>query len=149
MIAFVLSAWMGWSILLPDRPNPLDPFVKISYPLPRTLTESNTRYGKGALDLCFLSFYVIVFSFTRQASFEYLIKPLARYHNLRSETKMLRFQEQAYTCLYMGFFATVGLVRGPLRSQFDLRGRRSGSCPTCQPGGTRPSSSGSATRTGA
>jgi acyl-CoA-dependent ceramide synthase len=107
----VVSAYISWNVLLPQTTNPLAPFVRISYPLPRTLGESAQHYDKGSLDICFLAFYVVAFSFTRQSITEYIVKPFGRYHGIRSETKTARLMEQGYTFIYFLVFGSLGLVR--------------------------------------
>lgn len=90
--------------------NPLSAFLFISYPLEPKLGEVGQRYGKGILDLEFLAFYIIVFSFLRQAVTEYLIRPLANSLGLKTNLKQLRFMEQAYAIIYNVVSGGVGLV---------------------------------------
>jgi hypothetical protein len=172
IIAAVLALYFGWEVLLPDRTNPFGPFVKISYPMPLTPEDrahapaaearplakimGDQRYGKGPLDLCFLAFYVVVFSFIRQSSTEYFWRRLARKLGIRGEKKMLRFMEQGYALEYFSVFGALGVVR----SRFFLRcvcllyieiasPPNSSSCRHNRPGGTKPGNSGSAIPTGA
>ncbi|KAI8447293.1 TLC domain-containing protein [Phakopsora pachyrhizi] len=92
--------------------NPISVFIKISYELPQTAEEeanADQRYGKGLKDLPFLAFYVIVFSFLRQAVIEYFVKPYATWLGLRG-TKLQRFVDQGYAIFYWGSSTIIGLV---------------------------------------
>ncbi|TNY17197.1 longevity assurance proteins LAG1/LAC1 [Rhodotorula diobovata] len=90
--------------------NPLTPLLWISYALPPIPGDaSSTRYGKGPKDLLFLGFYIIVFSFVRQALTEYLLRPLARALGLKTEGKITRFMEQAYAVVYFSWSGAFGL----------------------------------------
>ncbi|PKI82748.1 sphingosine N-acyltransferase [Malassezia vespertilionis] len=67
------------------------------------------RYGKGWLDLCFIAYFVIVFSFLRQLLTVYCFKPLGAYLGLRTEVKQVRFAEQGYALFYWGLASVFGL----------------------------------------
>ena len=67
------------------------------------------RYQKGYDDLCFLVFYVIVFSLIRQTSTLYVFKPFAKWWGIKPESKQERFTEQGYAVLYWGTAAAFGL----------------------------------------
>ncbi|CAH7665832.1 TRAM1-like protein-domain-containing protein [Phakopsora pachyrhizi] len=89
-----LQSWISY--------NPIPVFIKISYKLPQTAEEeanADQRYGKGLKDLPFLAFYVIVFSFLRQAVIKYFVKPYATWLGLRG-TKLQRFADQGYAIFY-------------------------------------------------
>lgn len=116
MIGIVLALWLSWSFLLPDIDNPFAAAVLISYPLPRKLSESRVYYTYGYRDVAFLAFYVIVFSFVRQASTEYIVAPIAKAGGIKKGGKMLRFMEQGYAVLYFSVFGALGVVR---RGAFD------------------------------
>jgi len=110
LISMVLAAWAGLELTLPaGSGNPLSPLLLISYPLERRAGEDEQRFGKGTKDLAFLLFYIVVFSFLRQAITEYLIRPLAHRLGLKSETKTQRFMEQAYGIIYWGSSGSLGL----------------------------------------
>jgi acyl-CoA-dependent ceramide synthase len=112
---------------LPSYPNPFRSFVKISYSMPVTPEDlahapaaearplakivDEARYGKGPLDLCFLAFYVVVFSFIRQSSTEYFWRPLGRRLGIKGEKKLLRFMEQGYALEYFSVSGLLGVVR--------------------------------------
>ncbi|GAA5995755.1 uncharacterized protein JCM10292_004725 [Rhodotorula paludigena] len=110
VICTVLAAWQGLEHLLPEgQRNPLTPLVTISYALPPIPGDDHVRYGKGPLDLAFLAFYIVVFSFLRQSITEYLIRPLASQLGLRTEGKITRFMEQAYAVVYFSASGAFGL----------------------------------------
>jgi acyl-CoA-dependent ceramide synthase len=149
MILAVLAAWASWAVLLPDRENPFSAAVLISYPLPRRLGEDRTYYTYGYRDVAFLAFYVIAFSFFRQASTEYIVAPIGRAGGIRREIKLLRFMEQGYAALYFSIFGTFGIVRArrsALRAR--VRASHSTSCAACPHGGSKRATSGPSTRIG-
>ena len=67
------------------------------------------RYGKGWLDVCFMAFYIIVFSFLRQVITGHIFKPLAAHWNIKLENKQIRFAEQGYALTYWGIMGAVGV----------------------------------------
>lgn len=114
MIGVFVACWAAWQLLLDSYiSNPLTPFLIISYPLPQLPSDGRQLYGKGWLDLCFLLFYVVFFSFVRQAVTEWIVRPVARWFNLRSESKTLRFMEQGYAFIYFSFFSAFCYVSRP------------------------------------
>ncbi|GAA5846750.1 hypothetical protein JCM11251_004224, partial [Rhodosporidiobolus azoricus] len=108
VILAVVAAWAALERFAPGA-NPLSPLLFISYPLAREPGDEAQRYGKGPLDLAFLSFYIIVFSFFRQSITEFLIRPFARSLGLKSESKVVRFMEQAYAVVYFSASGAFGL----------------------------------------
>lgn len=121
LIAATVGAWAvlerttassSSSAAVSADPNPLSPLVRISYALPPIPGDaSSVRYGKGPKDLVFLAFYIVVFSFVRQALTEYLLRPLAKALGLKTEGKITRFMEQAYAVVYFSWSGAFGLVR--------------------------------------
>ncbi|GAA6022885.1 hypothetical protein JCM10207_001434, partial [Rhodosporidiobolus poonsookiae] len=109
----IVATVLAWAALERVRPanNPLTPLLFISYPLPHEAGDvaDAQRYGKGPLDLAFLAFYIIVFSFVRQSITEFLIRPFARSLGLKSESKVVRFMEQAYAVVYFTASGSFGL----------------------------------------
>ncbi|KAF8600155.1 longevity assurance proteins LAG1/LAC1 [Ceratobasidium sp. AG-I] len=88
--------------------NPFTSLLFISYYLPES-SPSDPRYGKGFLDLAFVGYYVIFFSFIRQSVTIYIIVPIARGLGVKRATKLDRFAEQGYAVLYFGIFGSLGL----------------------------------------
>ncbi|KAK4705196.1 hypothetical protein P7C70_g1009, partial [Phenoliferia sp. Uapishka_3] len=71
--------------------NPLSHALFISHPLPPLPSDEGiTRYGKGFLDIAFLAFYIVVWSFIRQGVTEYILRPLAKWAGLKSDAKQVR-----------------------------------------------------------
>jgi len=66
-------------------------------------------YGKGARDFAFVSFYIIVLSFTREFVMQQFLRPIAILAGIKSRQKQSRFMEQFYTALYFGIFGPFGL----------------------------------------
>ncbi|PWN49645.1 LAG1-domain-containing protein [Violaceomyces palustris] len=133
---FVL-AYLNWNFFTPDTPNPFRPFLFLSHQVdptsvllssksvtqaadsfrialrsfgsPSSTPTELLRYQKGYLDLCFLAFYVVVFSFIRQTTTIYMFKPFAKWWGIKGEAKQSRFTEQGYSFLYWGTSASLGL----------------------------------------
>lgn len=132
LILLIGSAYSLWelyhhSIPTPSpssvSPNPFAALLFISYPLlpslapdgtiPKDGTTTNAggiRYDKGPQDALFLAFYIIVFSFLRQAITEFGVRPLAVKLGVRGESKLKRFMEQGYALCYFLASASLGLV---------------------------------------
>lgn len=120
LIILIVAIWGSFQLFLTDEPskiinnedNPLSPLLFISYPLPLQPEEDNgvIRYAKGLKDLLFLAFYVLVFSFIRQAALYYIIKPIAIRVGIRGERKLERFMEQGYAFMYWSTSSAIGLV---------------------------------------
>jgi very-long-chain ceramide synthase len=103
----------------PTESNPLHRAIFLSYPLARddplipdwarNDPEVPTYYGKGKADLAFVSFYIIVLSFTREFLMQRIIRPLAIACGIKSRSKQSRFMEQVYTAVYFSVFGPFGL----------------------------------------
>lgn len=90
--------------------SPFAPFLFISYPTPSPTDDStDPRYRKGWLDLVFVAYYVVFFSFVRQVALFYICYPIARHYGIRKGDKLARFGEQGYAILYFLFFGAWGL----------------------------------------
>jgi very-long-chain ceramide synthase len=106
---------LNWIYLTPlfmeDPPtSPFAPLLFISHPTPSpTDDETDPRYRKGWLDLVFISYYIIFWSFFRQSITIYVLRPIARYFNIRKEAKLDRFGEQGYAVVYFSFFGIWGV----------------------------------------
>ncbi|QRV82844.1 TLC domain protein [Ceratobasidium sp. AG-Ba] len=95
---------------LSKRPfeNPFAPLLLISYHLSDS-DPSDPRFDKGWLDLAFLSYYVIFFSFVRQFFTIHIIIPMAKSLGIKKRSKLDRFAEQGYAVLYWGTFGLLGV----------------------------------------
>jgi acyl-CoA-dependent ceramide synthase len=88
----------------------LAPLLFISYPTPSPTDDStDPRYRKGWLDLVFVAYYVVFFSFVRQSVLFGICYPVARYFGIRKREKLARFGEQGYAIFYFSFFGAWGL----------------------------------------
>ncbi|KAI6891672.1 hypothetical protein D0867_15611 [Hortaea werneckii] len=102
----------------PGESNPLYPFLFLSYANPPLNERTDTipahvgdvtQYGKGPKDFCFVAFYTVVFTFTREFLMQRFIKPVALYCGIRKSGKQSRFLEQFYTAVYFAIAGPVGL----------------------------------------
>ncbi|KAI7096052.1 hypothetical protein KC316_g21396, partial [Hortaea werneckii] len=102
----------------PGESNPLYPFLFLSYANPPLNERTDTipahvgdvtQYGKGLKDFCFVAFYTVVFTFTREFLMQRFIKPVALYCGIRKSGKQSRFLEQFYTAVYFAIAGPVGL----------------------------------------
>ncbi|KAL9932104.1 hypothetical protein V8E36_009165 [Tilletia maclaganii] len=127
IITAVLTAQFLWPYLGPKDfyglgPQPLRYLTGLSHRVPSAtvaLLEPQAalpgsgdhliRYQKGYGDLAFVAFYVVVYSFIRQASTLYLFRPFAHWWGITNEAKVNRLTEQGYSLLYWGSSSLVGL----------------------------------------
>lgn len=103
----------------PSVTNPLHSAIFLSYPLEpthphipahaRVMPDMPQYYGKGWKDVAFVSFYIVVLSFTREFLMQRVIRPAAIYCGIRSRAKQSRFMEQVYTAIYFSIFGPYGL----------------------------------------
>ncbi|KAK6581437.1 hypothetical protein PZA11_006128 [Diplocarpon coronariae] len=96
----------------PTESNPIHRFLYLSYALPSDPSDppgTPTQYGKGRWDFAFVSFYVIVLSFTREFIMQKFLRPMAKRSGLKSRAKQSRFMEQMYTAIYFGCLGPCGL----------------------------------------
>ena len=99
----------AWNLVPPDWYNPFEPLLFISHRVPNSSPE-NPQYQKGYLDLVFIAFYVIVWSFVRQGMTLYLFHPFARWYGIKKAAKLDRFGEQGYAITYFSLMSILGLV---------------------------------------
>jgi very-long-chain ceramide synthase len=116
LLALVVLLWANWEFITPyvakGLENPFSSLLFISHRVPESSPE-DPRYQKGYLDLVFIAFYVLVWSFVRQAITLWLCLPLARWYGIKKEAKLDRFGEQGYAVIYFAFTGFWGLVRTP------------------------------------
>jgi acyl-CoA-dependent ceramide synthase len=96
----------------PTPSNPMHHFIFLSYEVPLepgAAPDSPIKYGKGMWDYAFVSFYIVVLSFTREFIMQKVLRPLARRSGLKSRAKQSRFMEQSYTAIYFAFTGPWGL----------------------------------------
>jgi len=100
--------FVNWELLAPyvaqGLQNPFRPLIFISHRIPSS-PDSEPRYQKGYLDLLFVAYYIVVFSFIRQIITVNTCHPIARYFGIKRLGKCDRFGEQGYAFVY---FAVMG-----------------------------------------
>lgn len=114
MLLIVVMLWANWELLSPfvakGLSNPFSPLLFISHRVPES-PDSDPRYQKGYMDLVFIAYYIIFWSFVRQSITIYICRPVALWFGIKKETKLDRFGEQAYAVFYFTFTGVWGLVR--------------------------------------
>ncbi|KAJ7245926.1 TLC domain-containing protein [Mycena haematopus] len=105
--------------LLPSTiPNPFTPFFLLSHaaPFPATRPNASTSpdpsvrvYIKGPLDLLFIAYAVVLFSFLRLVLTHEAFPALARRLGMTKRTKVERFGEQGYQVVYFATFGGWGI----------------------------------------
>ncbi|PYH96585.1 ceramide synthase membrane component [Aspergillus ellipticus CBS 707.79] len=93
----------------PTESNPMHSAIFLSYPQPPKTPGGPIMYGKGPKDIAFVSFYIVVLSFTREFLMQRVIRPFAVYCGIRGRGKTARFMEQVYTAMYFSIFGPFGL----------------------------------------
>lgn len=123
----IVGIFLSLYAINPTESNPISRFLFLSYKLPAKPSES-PQYGKGCRDYAFVSFYVIVLSFTREFIMQNFLRPLARRCGLKSRAKQSRFMEQMYTAIYFGIVGPWGLyvMSGTPVWYFNTRGMYEG-----------------------
>ncbi|KLO10177.1 longevity assurance proteins LAG1/LAC1 [Schizopora paradoxa] len=96
-------------IFFPNGPNPFEPMLFISHQIPDSPKDA-PRYAKGPMDLVFLAYHIIVFSFIRQFTLFYILHPIALRLGIKKGSKLERFGEQAYAVLYYGTMGVWGIL---------------------------------------
>ena len=81
--------------------NPFAPLLFISHRVTDPPADE-IRYQKGYMDLAFVAYYIILWSFVRQSVMIYIARPAALWFGIRKEAKINRFGEQTYALLYWG-----------------------------------------------
>ena len=146
LLLIPILLWANWELLAPyvakGIPNPFAPLLFISHKVP-TSSPDDPRYQKGYLDLVFIAYYIIFWSFFRQSVTIYLCRPFAKSFGIKKEGKLDRFGEQAYAVIYFsitGLWGLVSISHYGMLLCIDVT--TSESCPNCPPGGTKRSTSG-------
>lgn len=131
LLSLLVGAWavVQAAALVVGFHNPLSHLLFISYRLPLETVLQNepelaakvaagelslaspdlVRFGKGLLDLAFIAFYIVVFSFLRQGLMLWVFKPFAEPYAQGSIKKQERIMEQCYAITYWGCFGLIGL----------------------------------------
>lgn len=118
LLAIPLILHVGYTLLDFRGPNPFDAFIFLSHPVPGS-SPADPRYAKGWLDIAFILYHIIVFSFVRQFLLLKVLFPLARRLGIRKQAKVDRFGEQGYAMLYWGTTSAFGVVRSTLDAHYE------------------------------
>ncbi|KFY63689.1 hypothetical protein V496_03790 [Pseudogymnoascus sp. VKM F-4515 (FW-2607)] len=108
----ILAVFAALYAINPTESNIINRFIFLSYkqPIPAgSPAGTEHKYGKGYWDYAFLSFYIVVLSFTREFIMQMLLRPLAIRCGLRSRAKQSRFMEQVYTAIYFACSGPAGM----------------------------------------
>jgi acyl-CoA-dependent ceramide synthase len=105
----LIGVFLSLFAVNPTESNPLHHFLFLSYKIPASTPGALDKYGKGPWDFAFVTFYIIVLSFTREFIMQKLLRPMAKRSGLKSRAKQSRFMEQMYTAIYFGFLGPCGL----------------------------------------
>lgn len=112
MLLLVVLFWANWEIVTPyvapSISNPFTPMLFISHRI-QDSSEEDPRYQKGYMDLVFIAYYIIFWSFVRQTITLHICRPVARWFGIKKEGKLDRFGEQGYAILYFSFTGLWGL----------------------------------------
>ncbi|KAH8113272.1 longevity assurance proteins LAG1/LAC1 [Phellopilus nigrolimitatus] len=101
VVLYIVCSLLG----LPS--NPFAPMLFVSYPVADSAPD-DPRYAKGWLDIAFVTYYIIVFSFIRQFAILDIIHPIGRHLGIRKQS-LDRFGEQGYAMLYYGVMGFWGI----------------------------------------
>lgn len=85
--------------------NPLFRFVSISYNVP-----NSNRYRKGFNDICFVFYHMVFFTFLREFVMQKIMLPITQKINMRSQHKIKRTMEQAYSVVYYSVASPAGVI---------------------------------------
>ncbi|KAF9057653.1 TLC domain-containing protein [Panaeolus papilionaceus] len=111
IILLPVVLYTNWELLAPyvqpGVSNPFAPLFLLSGYVP-TSKPDDPRYQKTWQDLLFLAYYIVFFSFIRQAITINISGPLAKYFGLKRQSKIERFGEQVYALIYFSFFGACG-----------------------------------------
>jgi acyl-CoA-dependent ceramide synthase len=105
--------YMNWEALAPwvapGLSNPFASFIFISYPIAGS-SGDDPRYAKGYLDVVFIAYHIVFFSFIRQFITIKICRPIAKYFGIKKKAKIDRFGEQGYAMIYFTVFGAWGWV---------------------------------------
>lgn len=115
LLLIPMFLYINWELLAPyvakdtSSSNPFAPLLFLSHRVP-TSSPDDPRYAKGYLDLLFIAYYIVFFSFVRQTITISLCRPLARYFGIRKQAKLDRYGEQGYALVYFAILGAWGIV---------------------------------------
>jgi acyl-CoA-dependent ceramide synthase len=105
----IISATILFYLVNPTPQNPFSRFLFLSYPVQKSPSDE-ILYGKGYWDIAYIVFWVLVLTFVREFTMQYLLKPLGQYAGIRTKNRLTRFMEQGYILIYCLISTSVGAV---------------------------------------
>lgn len=89
----------------PNSPSITEKFIWLQYKNP----ESGL-YKKGPSDFYHVFYWIVVFTFLRDAAMQYVFIPCAKYGGVKTYKGLVRFAEQAWLMVYYTAFWLLGMV---------------------------------------
>jgi very-long-chain ceramide synthase len=105
----IISAIILSYLVNPTPQNPFSKFLFLSYPVQKSPSDE-ILYGKGYWDIAYIFFWVLVLTFVREFTMQYLLKPFGLYAGIKKNKKLTRFMEQGYIFIYCSISTSVGAV---------------------------------------
>ena len=103
--AYLLALLALIHLVVPHSQHYTRKFFLISY-----YNVSTGLHALGWDDICFVFFWIIVFTGMRCSIMDYVLTPMARRAGIRKKKTQVRFAEQAWILLYPGVFWSFGMV---------------------------------------
>ncbi|CAG8554873.1 1466_t:CDS:2 [Funneliformis caledonium] len=113
----IISVVLLSYLINPTPRNPFSKFLFISYPVQQSPSDE-ILYVKGYWDIAYIFFWILVFTFIREFTMQYLLKPFALWAGVKTKRKLTRFMEQGYIFIYCSITTSVGIyimMQGPYR----------------------------------
>jgi acyl-CoA-dependent ceramide synthase len=104
----IISAIILSYLVNPTPQNPFSKFLFISYPVQKSPSDE-IQYEKGYWDIAYIVFWIIVLTFVREFTMQYLLKPFALCAGIKTKS-LTRFMEQGYIFIYCLISTSVGSV---------------------------------------
>lgn len=89
----------------PNSPSIADKLIWLQYKNPVT-----GEYLKGPADFYHVFYWIVVFTFLRDATMRYVFMPYAQYGGVKTYKGLVRFAEQAWLMVYYIVFWALGMV---------------------------------------
>ncbi|RPB24351.1 longevity assurance proteins LAG1/LAC1 [Terfezia boudieri ATCC MYA-4762] len=111
---YILGTIYAAYFVLPSTPNSpsiADKLIWLQYKNPAT-----GGYLKGPADFYHVFYWIVVFTFLRDAAMRYIFMPYAQYGGVKTYKGLVRFAEQAWLMVYYTVFWVLGMYlnhRGP------------------------------------
>ncbi|CAB4383878.1 unnamed protein product [Rhizophagus irregularis] len=110
----IISAIILSYLVNPTPQNPFSKFLFLSYPIQKSSSDE-IQYGKGYWDIAYIVFWILVLTFIREFTMQYLLKSFALYAGIKTKS-LTRFMEQGYIFIYCLISTSAGsyiMSQGP------------------------------------